>query len=341
MIRSLWPWSTRSAPLCLLFSSRKGPSGSPEVHGRGKAEGRGAPARDDGRRSKKGTLSFLDNTIDTTTGTIQLKGTFPNRSKRLWPGQFVNTVLTLTVQPKAVVVPTKAIQTGQQGQYVFVVRHESYRRIHGRYRVDRTVGGESVISKGLNPARGLSSTASSSLSPGQRSDKGTSRPTATAAGENRHEHHRSLHPAPRHDDPGHAGHTPVRHSRLPASCGKRSARTSIFPPSVVSANLPGASAETMASSVATPLEKQFSTISRHRFDDIHKRPRDDEDHATVRPQPGHRRRRPGRADGHFPGEPKPAREHAQPAVPAQGEPCRRADPVHGAELSHPLPIRGQ
>jgi len=69
-----------------------------------------------------GTLSFIGNAVDPATGTIPLKGTFPNTDRRLWPGQFANVVLTLTVRPGAVVVPSEAIQTGQQGQYVFIVR---------------------------------------------------------------------------------------------------------------------------------------------------------------------------------------------------------------------------
>jgi multidrug efflux system membrane fusion protein len=69
-----------------------------------------------------GALSFIGNAVDPATGTIQLKGTFPNADRRLWPGQFANVVLTLAVRSGAVVVPSEAIQTGQQGQYVFVVR---------------------------------------------------------------------------------------------------------------------------------------------------------------------------------------------------------------------------
>ena len=70
----------------------------------------------DPKGSESGRISFLDNTVDTTTGTIKLKGTFANPAHRLWPGQFVNVVLTLTTRPNAVVVPTLALQTGQQGQ---------------------------------------------------------------------------------------------------------------------------------------------------------------------------------------------------------------------------------
>jgi multidrug efflux system membrane fusion protein len=73
-------------------------------------------------RPARGKLTFVNNAVDMTTGTIQLKGTFENKDKRLWPGQFVNVVLTLRTQRHAVVMPVAALQTGQQGQYVFVVK---------------------------------------------------------------------------------------------------------------------------------------------------------------------------------------------------------------------------
>lgn len=69
-----------------------------------------------------GRLTFIDNGVDTTTGTFKLKATFHNRDRRLWPGEFVDVALELSTQKNAVVVPTKAIQTGQQGEYVYVVR---------------------------------------------------------------------------------------------------------------------------------------------------------------------------------------------------------------------------
>jgi len=68
-----------------------------------------------------GRLSFIDNEVDTTTGTFKLKGTFQNRDRRLWPGEFVDVALELSTQKNAIVVPTKAVQTGQQGDYVYVV----------------------------------------------------------------------------------------------------------------------------------------------------------------------------------------------------------------------------
>ena len=68
-----------------------------------------------------GYLSFIDNGVDTTTGTVKLKATFTNQDRRLWPGQFVDAVLRLSVQKNATVVQSRAVQTGQQGEYVFVV----------------------------------------------------------------------------------------------------------------------------------------------------------------------------------------------------------------------------
>jgi len=76
----------------------------------------------DEKRPVQGKLTFINNAVDAATGTIQLKGTFENRDRRLWPGQFINVVLTLTTQRNAVVMPAAALQTGQQGQYVFVVK---------------------------------------------------------------------------------------------------------------------------------------------------------------------------------------------------------------------------
>ncbi len=97
---------------------------------------------------EEGKVTFINNTVDNTTGTILLKGSFPNPDKRLWPGQFVNVVLTLTAMHDAVVVPSAAVQTGQQGQYVFVVKGDGSVEI--RPVVSGTVlAGEEVIEKGI------------------------------------------------------------------------------------------------------------------------------------------------------------------------------------------------
>ena len=70
----------------------------------------------------QGELTFIDNSVDMTTGTILLKATFPNEDNVLWPGQFVNVTLTLSELTNAIVVPSQAVQTGQNNQYVYVVK---------------------------------------------------------------------------------------------------------------------------------------------------------------------------------------------------------------------------
>jgi multidrug efflux system membrane fusion protein len=108
------------------------------------------PPNDDGA-SSHGHITFVDNSVDQATGTIRIKATFTNEDRRLWPGQFVNVVVALTKDPSAVVVPTAAVQVGQQGQYTYVVKPDhsvEYRAVV----VERTSGLETVIKTGLKPA---------------------------------------------------------------------------------------------------------------------------------------------------------------------------------------------
>jgi multidrug efflux system membrane fusion protein len=99
---------------------------------------------------EKGYLTFVDNTVDNTTGTIKLKGTFDNVDHRLWPGQFSNVSLRLSEQENATVVPTQAVQTGQTGDFLFVINSDQ--RAESRpVKVARTLGAESVIAKGIEP----------------------------------------------------------------------------------------------------------------------------------------------------------------------------------------------
>jgi multidrug efflux system membrane fusion protein len=95
-----------------------------------------------------GYLNFIDNTVDQATGTIKLKAEFANRDRRLWPGQFVDVALTLAQQPNAIVVPSQALQNGQQGQFVFVVKPDM--TVDARSVVlNRSSDGQAVIEKGL------------------------------------------------------------------------------------------------------------------------------------------------------------------------------------------------
>jgi multidrug efflux system membrane fusion protein len=110
-----------------------------------------ADARPQGAtRSTRGQVTFIDNTVDPSTGTIQLKATFPNQDGALWPGQFADVVLTLRTEPDALVVPSQAIQAGQQGPYVFVVRADL--TVEQRPVVTaRDFEGQTVVAKGLAP----------------------------------------------------------------------------------------------------------------------------------------------------------------------------------------------
>ena len=122
-------------------------------------EGQGGPFR--------GELTFINNTVDDTVGTIMLKATFPNKDKALWPGQFVKVTLTLYSQSNAIVVPSRAIQTGQKGQYVFVVRSDQ--TVESRpVVVGPIVGEESVISKGLKPGETVVTDGQLRLAPGDK-----------------------------------------------------------------------------------------------------------------------------------------------------------------------------
>jgi multidrug efflux system membrane fusion protein len=96
-----------------------------------------------------GELTFVNNAVDTATGTVRLKATFQNNQRRLWPGQFVNIVLTLTTEPNALVVAAPAVQTGQQGRYVYVVKPNQTAELR-TVEVERTAGEKAIITNGLN-----------------------------------------------------------------------------------------------------------------------------------------------------------------------------------------------
>jgi membrane fusion protein, multidrug efflux system len=102
----------------------------------------------DANTSRIGSLSAFDNQVSPATGTLQLKASFLNDDNLLWPGRFVNIVLTLTNQPDAIVVPTQAVQTSQQGQFIYVVKADQTVEMR-KIVLDRTIGDEAVIASGL------------------------------------------------------------------------------------------------------------------------------------------------------------------------------------------------
>jgi multidrug efflux system membrane fusion protein len=99
--------------------------------------------------AERGTLTFIDNAVDSTTGTVKLKGTFANTDNGLWPGQFVNVSLRLTTIPNAVVVPVRAVQMGPSGQYAYVIGRDMKAEMRPVVTGLRLAGDEVVVEKGL------------------------------------------------------------------------------------------------------------------------------------------------------------------------------------------------
>jgi membrane fusion protein, multidrug efflux system len=105
-----------------------------------------APSSD--KAAASGRLIFVDNAVDPTTGTIRLRAQFQNRENALWPGQFVNVSVRLFEQRDAIVIPSQAVQTGPEGQYVYVVGEDSVVDLR-KIRVQRTEGDQTVVAEGL------------------------------------------------------------------------------------------------------------------------------------------------------------------------------------------------
>jgi multidrug efflux system membrane fusion protein len=133
----------------------------------GKLVVRARPQDGDVKDEDLGVLTFVDNTVDVSTGTIKLKGTFPNAAHKLWPGQFVRVTLKLTTQPNAVVVPNQAINTGQNGSFVYVVKQDrtaEQRPVVTGARVDQDM----VVNEGLEPGETVVVEGQLRLAPGMR-----------------------------------------------------------------------------------------------------------------------------------------------------------------------------
>jgi multidrug efflux system membrane fusion protein len=130
-------------------------------------EVRARPQDDAGAHEETGTLTFIDNSVDVTTGTIKLKGTFKNANHQLWPGQFVRVTLKLTTQVDAVVVPNEAVQTGQNGSFVYVVKQD--RSVENRPIVTGArVNQDMVIDRGLEAGETVVTEGQLRLAPGSK-----------------------------------------------------------------------------------------------------------------------------------------------------------------------------
>ena len=128
---------------------------------------RARPQDDSNTGEENGTLTFVDNAVDMTTGTIKLKGTFANQDRKLWPGQFVRVTLRLTTTPNAVTVPNEAVMTGQSGSYVYVVKPD--RSVENRaVTTGARVNQDMVIEKGLDAGETVVKEGQLRLAPGSK-----------------------------------------------------------------------------------------------------------------------------------------------------------------------------
>ena len=126
-----------------------------------------ATPQDTAAQPAPGVLTFVDNAVDMTTDTIKLKATFDNPDRRLWPGQFARVSLRLTTLDNATVVPSQAVQTGQDGQYVFVVKDDQ--TVEQRpVTVGQRVEDDTVVQKGLKPGETVVTEGQLRLEPGSR-----------------------------------------------------------------------------------------------------------------------------------------------------------------------------
>ena len=100
--------------------------------------------------AQQGEVAFIDNTIDSASNTLMVKAKFDNTDERLWPGQYVNVVMTLKTDPKAIVVPTDALQIGQQGSYLWVIKSDMTVEMRP-VTVAQRIANKAVISKGVSP----------------------------------------------------------------------------------------------------------------------------------------------------------------------------------------------
>jgi multidrug efflux system membrane fusion protein len=150
------------------------------------AGGSGAPAqrvkvaRVAGDPDSKGGLSFIDNAVDTTTGTVTLKGTFPNPNGTLWAGQFVATSLRLYIEDSVLVLPTQAVVTGQTGTYVYVIDSEDVAQ-QRPVTVERAAGMISVIASGVSQGERVVTDGQSRVTPGAHVTIGLHDPTTGGA----------------------------------------------------------------------------------------------------------------------------------------------------------------
>jgi multidrug efflux system membrane fusion protein len=122
---------------------------------------------EEGGTKEIGALAFYENTVDPTTGTIRLKATFPNTSHTLWPGQFVRVTLKMGSIARAIVIPNQAVQSGQDGTFVYIVKPDNRVDVRPVTTAQR-IGEETVVERGLQPGETVVTEGTLRLVPGSR-----------------------------------------------------------------------------------------------------------------------------------------------------------------------------
>jgi membrane fusion protein, multidrug efflux system len=120
----------------------------------------------DGKRVlSTGTLALINNQVDTSSGTVRLKGVFDNKDHALWPGQSVSTRLLITTLKDATVVPDDAVQHGPDGLYAYLVNKENKAELR-KIKVTRSIDGRSVVDEGLAPGEQVITAGQFKVQPG-------------------------------------------------------------------------------------------------------------------------------------------------------------------------------
>jgi len=154
-------------PIYVSFSVPESRLGEIQRHMAGTKLTVEAAGQDELNRVERGVLTFVDNNVDSTTGTIKLKGTFQNAERKLWPGEYANVTLKLSMQSNALVIPNQAVQTGQDGAYVYLVNDDrtvQVRPIIAGLRREADI----VIDKGLSDGETVVTQGQLRLAPGSR-----------------------------------------------------------------------------------------------------------------------------------------------------------------------------
>jgi multidrug efflux system membrane fusion protein len=172
---------TQLQPIAVIFSLPQDNLQAVSQHMRNGKLSVDAYSRDDQTKLATGSLTTIDNQIDTTTGTGKLKAVFDNRDRSLWPNQFVNVHLLLEVKKNNTVVPSAAIQRGPQGTYVFVVKPDNTAEMRN-VTVSISQGNLTAITQGIKPNENVVTDGQDKLQPGTKVEiRGGARPGATPA----------------------------------------------------------------------------------------------------------------------------------------------------------------